>query len=208
MLVVALSINALLMWAQDMTPVSEKQSQEMIMKINSAASGMKTMKSSFTQTKKLKMMNKSLVSSGEMYYEQSSKLRWEYLSPYKYLFIINGSKVTMKNSKKTDVVDVNQNKVFQEIAKIMMNTMTGKCLTDKSSFSTTMYLSDNLWVARLLPQRKEMKQVFSEIWITFDPAKLLPTEVVMKDKNGDTTTIKLSDTVKNATIPSVIFSAG
>lgn len=206
LLLFSLLISGIMMEAQDLVAVSEVQGKEMIDKINSAASGMSSMKSNFTQIKKLRMMNKTISSSGVVYYQQSSKLRWEYLSPYKYLFIINGNKVMMKNSKKTDVIDVNQNKVFQEIAKIMMNTMTGKCLTDKSSFSAKMYKSDKAWVAKLIPQRKEMKQIFAEIWITFDPSKMLPTEVMMKDKNGDTTTIKLTDQIKNGSIPSNIFA--
>lgn len=205
-LLFTLLVSGILLEAQDLVPVSEQQEKEMISKINSAASGMSSMKSSFTQIKKLRMMNKTISSSGEMFYQQSSKLRWEYLSPYKYLFIINGNKVMVKNSKKTDIIDVNQNKVFQEIAKIMMNTMTGKCLTDKNSFSTTIYKSDKLWVAKLIPRRKELKQIFSEIWITFDPSKMLPTEVMMKDKNGDSTIIKLTDQIKNGSIPSNIFA--
>lgn len=206
LLLFSLLISGIMMEAQDLVAVSDVQGKEMIDKINSAASGMSSMKSSFTQIKKLRMMNKTISSSGVVYYQQSSKLRWEYLSPYKYLFIINGNKVMVKNSKKTDVIDVNQNKVFQEIAKIMMNTMTGKCLTDKSSFSVKMYKTDKSWVAKLIPQRKELKQIFSEIWITFDPSKMLPTEVMMKDKNGDTTTIKLTDQIKNGSIPSNIFA--
>lgn len=206
LLLFAFLISGILMNARDLVPVSELQGKEMVSKINSAASGLISLRCSFTQVKKLKMMNKTVSSSGEMFYQQSSKLRWEYLTPYKYLFIINGDKVKIKNSRKTDVIDVNQNKVFQEIAKIMMNTMTGKCLTDKSSFSSTMYKSGDLWVAKLMPLRKELKQIFSEIHIAFDPAKMLPVEVVMLDKNGDTTTIKLSDQIKNASIPSDIFA--
>lgn len=206
LLLFAFLISGILMQAQDLVPVSEQQGKDMVSRINSAASGLLSLKCNFTQMKKLKMMNKTISSSGEMFYQQSSKLRWEYQSPYKYLFIINGSKVMMKNARKTDVINVNQNKVFQEIAKIMMNTMTGKCLTDKSSFSSTMYKSGNLWLARLIPQRKELKQIFSEIFITFDPSKMLPTEVVMKDRNGDTTTIKLSDQIKNGSISSDIFA--
>lgn len=206
LLLLAFLISGILMQAQDLVPVSEQQGKDMVSRINSEASGLLSLKCNFTQVKKLKMMDKTISSSGEMFYQQSSKLRWEYQSPYKYLFIINGSKVMMKNARKTDVINVNQNKVFQEIAKIMMNTMTGKCLTDKSSFSSTMYKSGNLWLARLIPQRKELKQIFSEIFITFDPSKMLPTEVVMKDRNGDTTTIKLSDQIKNGSISSDIFA--
>ena len=55
--------------------------------INKVASQMKSMQCDFTQTKNLKMLNDKLVSKGKMYYQQSNKLRWEYVTPYAYIFL-------------------------------------------------------------------------------------------------------------------------
>ena len=83
--------------------------------INHAASQMKSMQCDFVQTKHLKMLNDKMVAKGKMYYRQGNQLRWEYVTPYAYTFILNNNKVLLKNSRRNDVIDVNQNKVFKEI---------------------------------------------------------------------------------------------
>ena len=112
--------------AQKVTQAQVKQ------QISQAASKLKSMQCDFVQTKHLKMLNDKVVSKGKMYYQQSDKLRWEYVSPYKYTFILNGSKVQLKNSKRNDVIDVEKNKLFKEIARIMMSSVVGNCMNDKS----------------------------------------------------------------------------
>ena len=101
--------------------LSAKQQEEVIDKINTAVSGMKSMSCSFVQTKYLSLLSDKMVSEGKMYYEQPNRLRWEYMSPYNYLFVFNGTKVYVGNTSKKDVIDTNTNKIFKEIARIMMN---------------------------------------------------------------------------------------
>ena len=86
--------------------------QEIIGSINSAASAMKSMTCSFTQTKYLSLLSDKMVSEGKMYYRQPNRLRWEYTSPYQYLFVLNGTKVYVGNKSRKDVIDTDANKVF------------------------------------------------------------------------------------------------
>lgn len=115
---------------------SQKE-QQIIDKIAKSAQDMKSMQCNFVQTKHLKMLNDKMVSNGIMYYQQPNKLRWEYTTPYSYTFILNDSKVLLKKGERNDVIDVNQNKMFKEIARMMMNSVVGKCLSDKKSFKTS-----------------------------------------------------------------------
>ena len=111
--------------------------------INAVASKMKTMQCDFVQTKYMKMLNDKMVSYGRMYYQQSDKLRWEYTSPYTYTFVLNGSKVLLNKGKRSDVINVNQSKFFKEIARIMMNSVVGKCLTDEKDFKVSISTSSS-----------------------------------------------------------------
>jgi outer membrane lipoprotein carrier protein len=128
--------------------------------ISKAASALKSMQCDFVQTKHLKMLNEDMVSQGKMYYQQPDRLRWEYTTPYSYTFLLNGSKVLLKNKHRNDVIDVNQNKLFKEIARIMMSTVVGTCLSDEKDFHVTITATQTEWVATLLPVRKDMKQLF------------------------------------------------
>lgn len=192
-----------LLWtasATAQTAVDDATARQMMEQVNDAARKMKTLQCSFVQTKTLKMMKSKLVSNGRMSYSQPALLRWEYTSPYAYTFIVNGAKVLMKSRQRRDVVNAAQNKVFREITNIMLNSVTGKCLTDKQNFTTRMLVSGDRWIARLTPMKKEMKQLFSTLVITFDKRQMVAVSVEMIEKSGDNTLILLRDVKKNAPV--------
>lgn len=185
---------------------SQSTDQQIISKINAAASKLMTMQCDFVQVKNVKLLNDKMTSKGKMYYSQPNKLRWEYTSPYTYTFILNGNKVTLEKNKKSNVIDVNQNKMFREIVNIMMNSVVGKCLSDKKSFKTTVKDSSTEWIATLVPQSKELKQMYSKIVLHFNKQQTVIVKVVMFEKNGDTTTISLQNIVKNKSINEKVYS--
>lgn len=179
---------------------------EVIRKINSVASAMKTMQCDFVQTKTLKLLNDKMVSRGKMYYQQSDKLRWEYTTPYSYTFILNGQKVQINQGKRSDVIDVNQSKLFKEIARIMMNSVVGKSLSDKKDFQVAISSSSTEWIATLTPQRREMKQMFKKIILHFSKSASMVSTVELVEKKGDTTVIQLKNVKKNQSIHAGTFT--
>ena len=62
-------------------PCLAQSEAQMRSQINKAAAQLSSMQCEFVQTKHLKMLNKSMVSNGKMYYQKSNKLRWEYTTP-------------------------------------------------------------------------------------------------------------------------------
>jgi len=180
--------------------------QKIIQKISKAAQSMTSMQCDFVQTKHLKLLNDDMVSNGKMYYQQSSKLRWEYTSPYTYTFILNDSKVLLKKGNRNDVIDVNQNKMFKEIARMMMNSVVGKCLTDTKDFKVSVVESGDEYVATLLPQKKDMKQMFSKIILHVGKQQLTINKVEMQEKKGDNTVIVLKNVQLNKKINASVFA--
>lgn len=174
-------------------------------KINQAASQLQTLQCDFVQTKHLKMLNDKLVSHGKMYYKKSDKLRWEYTTPYHYIFILNGSQVLLKNEKRNDIVDVNQNKLFKEIARLMMNSVVGKSLSDSRDFSSKISSSNSELIATLTPMRKDLKQMFKQISLYFSQSTSLVYKVILVEKNGDKTVIELKNAKKNEPVNTNVF---
>lgn len=186
--------------------LSTAQQQEVIEKINASASKMKSMSCTFTQTKYLSLLSDKMVSSGKMYYKQPNKLRWEYTSPYDYLFVFNGTKVFVGNKSKKDVIDTNTNKIFKEIARIMMNTVTGKALSNKTDFTVSVAGNNTSWVVTLIPKKKDMKQMFSKIELVFNKSNTMISEINIFEKNNDRTNIKLTNIVNNGSIGENYFA--
>jgi outer membrane lipoprotein carrier protein len=198
-----LSIATLPMTAETMT---SQQKQAAIAKINKAASSLKTMTCTFVQTKHLSMLNDKMVSKGSMRYKQSDKLRWEYTSPYQYLFIFNGTKVYVGNKSRKDVIDTGTNKVFKEVARIMMNTVTGKALSNSSDFTVDITSTATTYDVTLVPKKKDLKQLFTKIQLIFTKTNIMISEVNIFEKNGDSTNIELKNITPNSEVNESYFT--
>lgn len=199
-LIILLSTSLLHLSAQHLNESQVRQ------RINQTASALKTMQCDFVQTKQLKMLNDKMVSKGKMYYQQPNSLHWEYTTPYTYTFILNDNKVLLKNKQRNDVIDVNQNKLFREIARIMMNSVVGNCLQDDKSFKSSISVVGGEWVATLLPLRKDMKQMFQRIVLHFSQKQAVVTQVELTEKNGDKTVIELKNIKTNGPIDTHMFA--
>jgi outer membrane lipoprotein carrier protein len=191
---------------QSMKQVSELRKKEMITKICKVSSSIKTMQCDFNQEKILPMLNNKMVSKGKMYYKNNALLRWEYTSPYKYIFIMNGTNVYIKSAKKTSVIDTKSNGVFKEITKMIMSSVTGSCLTNSSDFKIQMYEKGDIWIAKLTPIKKQIKQMFQSITIYFNEKNSMVYCIEMVEKKGDKTTIQLKNAKINKPINEKIFS--
>ncbi|MCC8176351.1 MAG: outer membrane lipoprotein carrier protein LolA [Bacteroidales bacterium] len=189
-----------------LTTSAESFSQDAALKeISAAAAAIKTMQADFVQTKSLKMLGDKMISRGKMLCEQPNRLRWEYTSPYTYTFILNGNRVLVKKKDRSDMIDTSQNAMFREIARIMMNSVLGKCLTDKNDFRATVAQKSGGYIVTLIPQKKEMKQMFTKILLHYNKQQAMVTQVEMYEKNGDSTVIELKNLKKNAPIDAAQF---
>ncbi len=200
MVLIALCLSFMTVSAQQKVDEAKVKQQ-----INAVASGMKTMQCDFVQTKYLKMLNDKMVSKGKMYYQQTNKLRWEYISPYTYTFVLNGSSVLLSKGNRNDVINVNQSKFFKEIARIMMNSVVGKSLVDSKDFKVSLTGSSTEYVATLIPQQKQMKQMFQKIVLHFNRQKSTVSMVELIEKKGDKTVIELKNVKVNATVNAKVF---
>ena len=186
--------------------LTDARKQEVIARINSAVSRLHTMSCSFVQTKHLSLLSDKMVSEGRMYYSQPDRLRWEYTSPYKYLFIFNGNKVYVGNDSRKDVIDTNTNKIFKEVARIMMSTVTGTALSNAADFDTEAAEEKGSWVVTLVPRTKEMRRMFAKITMTFSKSASMISELSIYEKNGDRTDIKFKDVLSDAKVDESLFS--
>ena len=174
--------------------------------INRSASLLETLEGRFTQTKYMSMLDEKMTSQGIIYYAKGNKLRWEYRTPYKYTFILNGSTVVLETGERSDAIDVNQSKVFKEIARIMMNSVTGHCIDDGRDFEVSISSSDGQWVATLVPLNRNLRSLFDTLVLHYDRSAAVVTKVELLEKNGDRTVIELQDIKTNRPLDESVFN--
>ena len=154
--------------------------QEIIQKMAAAAGEIRTVQCDFTQTRHTKLLKKEQVSEGRMSCQLPDKLRWEYLKPRAKTILLDNSKNLASRGGMED-----------SMARMIMNSVTGKSLTDSTTFLVTAEEKPTEYVAILVPQRKEMKRVFAKLVLHFDIKQSTVTMVELHEKNGDRTVIEL-----------------
>ena len=191
--------------AQELKPVTGEQQKVMTERITEASAKMKSLSCDFEQVKELSILDEKMISKGKMNYRQESRLRWEYLEPYTYLFVLNDKKLLMQAETTRNVMDVKSSKMFQEIVKIMMNSINGKGLTEIESFDNKYFTQGNKWVVELIPTQKEIKRIFSSITLTFNINDYTIDNVKLFEQNGDNTIITLLNKQFNKEIGDSVF---
>lgn len=188
------------------TKVSEAEKRQVIEKFDRVSASMKSMQCTFTQKKTNKLLSRDIVSRGVMYYAAPSKLRWQYTSPYDYTFIINGDNVSIKSTKKTQQIKVSENKIFRQITSIILSTITGGSISKSKDFSVEIWKSGNGYFAKLYPKKKEVKQIYKVIELTFTPRLTMISTVKMVEKTGDATIVTLNNVKLNTRINENLFT--
>ena len=62
------------------------------------------------------------------------------------------------------------------------------------------------WVAKLVPRKKELRQMFSVITLYFDPEAKMITQVEMEENSGDMTQILLKNVITNVGLDDSVFT--
>lgn len=187
------------------TKLTAEQQKQIVDQIDKASSAMKTMQCDFTQTKRMKLLSKEMQSKGVMYFKRPDKLRWQYTSPYDYTFIMNGDKVQIKSAKSTKNIDIQGNKIFRQVSSIILNTVTGGGLKNSADFDVELFKQNNIIFAKMLPKKKEVKQVYSAIEVYFNPSLTMVETIKMIEKSGESTVVKLVSPKLNTTIDESVF---
>lgn len=206
-LAISLFIGSAVM-AQDYTALNPDEKNSVMETINSAAANIGTMTCDFSQIKELSLMDDNITSYGKMYFNGGNRLRWEYIKPYHYTFILNGNSVLLISDDKQDKIDIGTNRIFSNIASIMMGSITGKCVQDGKEFRVSIYSSDRVYKIELTPVRKELRQIFSKINLFFDRANSIVNRVELLENTGDRTVILLENITQNKPIDEAVFNTG
>ncbi len=177
----------------------------------------------FTQTKSSEMLEKDIVSQGKMAYIAPDKLRWEYTTPYKSLFIMNGDKVLTRNSAGEKQSKAKAGSLYARISKLMTglvsagahsacssegaaaeNLKTAPSIKAEGFDCTAEECGDGLHL-KLIPFEQSAKRLFREVRVLLDKKTGVATKIEIEEKNGDRTTIVCRNIKLNPEIDAALF---
>jgi len=173
-------------------PVSEANAGILRTKIKEVAQSTQTISSDFTQEKEMGMVREKIISKGKFYFKREKMLRWEYMQPYAYLIIIRNDQISIRDDNKVNQFNLQSNRVFQEINRIITGSIRGTLLEDEKNFMAS--FSENLssWVVTLKTLTPKLKESLTEIVIFFDRKDYSVTRLEMYEPGGDCTRINFT----------------
>jgi len=164
-----------------------------------------TITSDFTQVRHMKMLNDKVSSKGKFCYKKENRIRIEYISPFRYLLVMNGSSITVKDDQKTNKINTRNSKAMQSANRIMMDCMTGDVYRNKD-FSVKTWESKNQYLLQLTPVATSMKGLFSRIDVYIDKSDYSVTKLQLNENGGDYTEMSFTNKKKNVPLDDALFS--
>lgn len=132
----------------------------------------------FVQERSVSIMKNSQISEGVLTYKKPDYLKWEYTSPSNLIWEIDGEKG-------------NVNKQVRGLVELIMKSVSGEIFEFNTDFDIKQ--ENNIYI--LKPQKREYKQLMENITIILNPKTNIADEVIILEKNGDTTKIKFSNVI-------------
>ena len=175
------------------TLTTQQTEDEMIESIVKASSDISSMKCDIAQTRRVPLMDEPQKSSGTMIYIKPSRFCLDYTEPFAWKLKVDGDNIMMG----TESADGEAGRLFKGISSMILGCMSGEMLKDKRTFRVTVTDEGGEWKALLIPVRRDMKKMFGQIELGFDPATRLLRRLLMEDAGGGSTEIVISNVKLN-----------
>lgn len=188
------------------TRVEAQKEEQLLQQLCRAAADVHSLQGRFVQTKSSKLLKEKVRSEGRMVYRQPAELRWEYIKPNDFTFVVKNDQVSVSNKGKARKLSKQQAKIFKQMTQMMLGTITGELLKDARNFTTSFYEKDGNFSVYLEPKAKDMKKLFVRFVLELAPTLNMATAVEMHEKSGDTTRIEFDDVQLNQAIDEKEFA--
>lgn len=168
---------------------------EMTESIVKACSGINSLKCDIAQTRRTPFIEEPSKSFGTMLYIKPSRFCLDYNDPYKWILKVDGDRIISG----FDEAELNEDmgRLYKSISDMILGCMSGELLKDKRTFRVTFTDLGDEWKAVLIPVRRDMKKIFDQIELGFDPQTRLLRRLVMNDSAGGITEILVSNVKLN-----------
>ena len=168
---------------------------EMTESIVKACSDINSLKCDITQTRVTPFIKEPSKSYGTMLYIKPSRFCLDYNDPYKWILKVDGKNIVSGFDEAK--LDEDMGRLYKGISDMILGCMSGELLKDKRTFKVTVTDMGDEWKAVLIPVRRDMKKIFDQIELGFDPGTRLLRRLQMNDSAGGITEILVSNVKLN-----------
>jgi outer membrane lipoprotein carrier protein len=173
-------------------------------KVQSKSATIKSIKTDFTQKKKMEFLENDIISNGKMLLSAAGFLKWQYTNPNKYSIIFKSNQIYINDNGTKSTANVNQ-RLFKKISTLISGSIKGDIFND-AEFSYSFYKRGSNVVVKLTTKDKTMVKYIKNIELTFPKEEVLVSEVKLIEPSGDYTLISFKNRKINVPIDKAEFN--
>ena len=201
MLLATLALSTTALGAEQGRAVTQPPDMSLFLKeLGRKASSFKTLKTEFTQEKKMAMFKEKLVLKGRIYLQKPNRVAWHVDSPLRYSVLITDKVIRQWDEETNQVQEISlaKNPIFQNVLGQLTVWFSGEygSLLDVNHVRV---LKKDPLVIEFAPKANNISnKVIKAITITFREDQKYLQQIRIQELSGDVTTLHFLNTIMNA----------
>ncbi len=170
------------------------------------AKTLQSIKSEFVQEKKLSLLEETIRSQGNFWFKRSDRVRIEYITPFKYLVIMNGDQLIVREGNSAgNRINTRSSKLFQQVNRIILDCVQGTIL-DNKNFSTRLFENQQSQLLEMTTIAPALKEFFTSIIVEVDKQDYSVNRIELHEPEGDLTTLSFHKKEINTVVDDTLFN--
>jgi outer membrane lipoprotein-sorting protein len=168
--------------------------------LGKTVSEFKTLKTDFTQEKKMAMFKEKLVLKGRIYLQKPNKIAWHVDSPLRYSVLITDKLIRQWDEDTNQVQEISlaKNPVFQNVLGQLTVWFSGEYGSLLDSNTARLVKRAPLVIEFTPRDNNPAKKIIKSITLTFREDQKYLQQIRIQELSGDVTTIHFTNTILNA----------
>jgi outer membrane lipoprotein-sorting protein len=210
MLVLTVPVQTGMVFAADAGKSAVTQPADMgafLSSIGKKASDFKTLKTEFTQEKKMAMFKEKLVLKGRIFLRKPNRIAWHVDSPLKYSVLITDKLIRQwdEDTNQVQEISLTKNPIFQNVLNQLTVWFSGEYGSLLGSNDVRL-VKRHPMVIEFIPKENNISgKVIRSITITFREDEKYLQQIRIQELSGDVTTIHFNNTLLNTILPDSSF---
>jgi outer membrane lipoprotein-sorting protein len=150
-------------------------------------------------------LTEKITSTGKFWFKRNNRVRIEYEKPFRYLMVMNGDKMLIRDNDRENKINVKSNKLFQQVNRIMIDCVQGTIL-DSKDFTTKIFENDRLYLLEMTPSSKALREFFETIVLSVEKSDYSVRSIEMNEPAGDKTVISFENKKLNEQVADAVFA--
>ena len=200
---------ALCMSLLSLNGYAEQGVEDVLSKLEEKMSDIKTLKTGFVQEKKLAIFNKKIILKGKIFLKKPDLFAWHTEEPTRYSMIIRDDIISQwdEDINQVQKVSMKDNPAFQTVVGQMRKWLSGIYMSLLEEYNITV-LRQNPVSLKFTPRENTMAyNIISHVRIVFREDERYLREIYIKEKGGDTTLLRFTNTLLNIPINDAAWEA-